>query len=132
MLNRPDYNPWEDLVLSVLSTGGYRMERTYQHREMLIKNGLTDPCKINSFKRNVIAKKLVQSGYNRGPALTAMYTERLFAIGQLSNNIEKYQEILTKGTSAEVESLLKDVYGIGPVVIRYFLTLRDGKKILEL
>lgn len=87
MSEKAAYNPWIDLVLAMLSTGGYRLEKTYKHRSMLIENGLTDPRKIRLMDEKQLAIKLVESGYNRGPVLTAIYTERLVSLGKFANAV---------------------------------------------
>lgn len=120
------YNPFRDVVIAMLSTGGYFVEKTFNHIELLGKNGLTDPLRISSMDQKELAIKLVSSGYDRGPILTAMYSERLSSFGEIMSN--KYQEnkqILLDGTQDEVAMLLKKVKGIGPMVIKLFLTLRD-------
>ncbi len=127
MLKRTVYNPWEYIVIAMLSTGGYRLEKTFNHRELLIKNGLTDPRKIASMNKKNLALKLVASGYDRGPFLTAMFTDRLSSLGELSNNFKENERILIEGTKEEVSSLLKHVKGVGPVVIEFFFILREGQ-----
>ena len=126
MVNKNQYNPWADVVLAMLSTGGYRLEKTFQHFESLRESGLTDPLKISNMDHEAIARKLIASGYNRGAVLTNMYTERLFSFSELSNRFEENERILIEGTKEEVTTLLKEVKGIGPVVINNFLTLRGS------
>ncbi len=124
MQSSDNYNPWIDLVVAMLSTGGYRMEKTFQHLEILNKNGLTDPSQIACIDQRKLALKLVESGYDRGPTLTAMYTERLSSLSALSDKKEENTRILSQGTKEEVTALLKGIKGVGPFVIDVFLSLR--------
>ncbi len=120
------YNTWADIVLAMLATGGYRLEKVFQHFELLQEYGLTDPRKISCMDPESIARNLVASGYNRGPILTGMYTERLLSLGKLSDQAEENERILAEGTKEQITVLLKDIKGIGPVVIRNFLELRES------
>ena len=124
MVKQAVENPWANVVMAMLSTGGYRLEKTFQHFELLKENGLTDIRNISCMDNEHLARKLVKSGYNRGPVLTEMYTDRLISLGKLSSRIEENERILKDGTEEEVSSLLMGVKGIGPVVIKLFLSFR--------
>jgi endonuclease III-like uncharacterized protein len=126
MQKNKNYDPWTDLIIAILSTAGYSLEKTYQHVEGLKKCGLTNPKNIASLSKESIAKKLVASGYNRGAALTAMYTDRLFALTALSEKIEDITKTLATGSTDDIKELLIGIKGVGPFVIESFLLLREG------
>ena len=121
------YDPWADLVIAMLSTAGYSLEKTYRHVDGLKENGLTDPGHLASLSKESITKKLVASGYNRGTALTAIYTDRLFSLKALNEKLENNTKILTVGSFDDIKKLLNGIKGVGPYVIDSFLVLREGK-----
>jgi endonuclease III-like uncharacterized protein len=118
------YDPWTDLVIAILSTAGYSLEKTYQHVDGLKNNGITDPMHLASLTKESIAKKLVASGYNRGIALTAIYTDRLFSMRTLSEKLEDNTKIISTGSFDDIKKLLVGIKGVGPYVIESFLVLR--------
>ena len=121
------YDPWTDLVIAPLATAGYSLEKTYQHIDGLKDNGLTDLAHIALLDHESIAKKLVASGYKRGPALTAIYTERLFSLKALIGKLEDNTKTLSVGSIDDINKLLSGIKGVGPYVIESFLLLR-GKQ----
>ncbi len=62
MTKQAVYNPWAHIVLAMLSTGGYRLEKTFKYLEQLRENCLTDPRQILSMDHETVARKLVASG----------------------------------------------------------------------
>jgi endonuclease III-like uncharacterized protein len=124
MVKQTVNNPWASVVMAMLSTGGYSLKKIFQNFELLEENGLTDIRKIACMDEEDLSRKLVKSGYNRGPILTKMYTDRLISLGKLSSNIEENERVLNDGTKDEISSLLMGVKGIGPVVIETFLNIR--------
>ena len=124
---RKKVNPWEDVVISMLSTGGYRLGRTYKYRDLLIENGLTNIVELSKMDEATIAKKLCDSGYERGPVLTAMYTDRLISLAKLSKNASECEDVLLNGNADEVSALLTPIKGVGPIVIKQYLMLRESK-----
>jgi hypothetical protein len=123
-----NYNPWADLVLAMLSTGGYSLERTCRLLGPLKEKGLLDPKILANLDHQDIARRLVEAGYDRGPVLTAMFTERLASLGTLADNASENECALATGTGEELAALLKSVKGVGPVVINNFIALRGSIK----
>lgn len=121
------YDPWVDLVIAMLSTGGYRLEKTLQHIDGLKDNGLTSPSHIALLDHESIAKKIVASGYNRGPVLTEIFSDRISSLSSLAEKIEQNTKILSDGSKDDIKALLKSIKGVGPFVIDSFLLLR-GKE----
>jgi endonuclease III-like uncharacterized protein len=126
MQKNKNYDPWADLVIAILSTAGYSLEKTYQHIEGLKNGGLTDPKQLASLNKESIAKKLVASGYDRGAALTAIYTNRLFSLKALTEKLEDNTKTLAVGPIEDIKKLLNGIKGVGPYVIDSFLLLREG------
>jgi|GEM_PF-5015264 len=124
MQNNKNYDPWADLVIAMLSTGGYRLEKSFKHIDGLRDCGLMSPLQLSLLNHKSIAQKLVASGYNRGPVLTEIFSDRLFSLRSLAENFEKNTKILSDGSREEIEILLKNIKGVGPFVIDSFLLLR--------
>jgi hypothetical protein len=122
--DREHANPWADLVIAMLSTGGYSAERTYGLWEALNANGLFDPAHLANWDHEELARRLGASGYNRGDYLTGLYVERLASVAVLLDRRAESERILAHGTGEEVAALLSPVRGVGPVVVRTFMALR--------
>ena len=79
-------NPWADLVIAILSVNSYPLEKTFALFESLDENGLLDPSCLAELSAADIARRMGAAGYNRGDTMTAIFTERLVALGCLTND----------------------------------------------
>jgi len=123
-------NPWEDLVISILSVNQYSLERTYQSLEGLRNEGLFDPRRLVGWDQKEIADRLKSAGCDRGSFMTNLFALRLANLGALieSKGIEECAKVISACDTRAIEELLLPVNGIGPKVIANFYFLRDIPK----
>lgn len=120
-------DPWEDLVVSILSVNQYSLERTYRCLDGLREQGLSDPNKLMRWGQVDIVDRLISAGCDRGRFMTNLFGLRLCNLGALieRSGVEVCTKILAGRDSRAVKELLLPVNGIGPKVIANFLLLRD-------
>jgi hypothetical protein len=123
-------DPWEDLVLSILSVNGYPIEKTYSIADNLRENGLFDPNKLAHYDFPDIALRIDSAGYKRGSFMTGIFSERLLALGKFAreHGIDACAEIISGGNASKIEKFLIQINGIGPKVLSNFFSLREIKK----
>lgn len=126
--NRKD-NPWEDLVVSILSVNQYSLERTYGAVDGLRKERLIEPASLADWQSEEVEIRLRAAGCDRGAFMTRLFAERLRALGDLirSKGCGECERVIAGRDVKAIESLLLPVKGIGPVVLRQFFLLRDLK-----
>ena len=119
-------NPWEDLVLSILSVNQYSLEKTYSHIEGLRQEGLVEPENLKSWTREQIALRLRRAGFDRGFFMTDLFADRLASLGSFvsSRGIEGCEIVLTSTDLSNIAALLMPVKGIGPKVLENFFVMR--------
>lgn len=117
-------NPWADLVVAMLSVNNYPMTKTFDLFDALESCGFFDPRKIAGWDEDEIGRRLDRAGYNRGAAMTAIFSRRLASLGLLAGKFEENTHVLQSGTREEVRNLLATVKGVGPRVLSSFLLLR--------
>jgi hypothetical protein len=120
-------NPWEDLVISILSVNQYSLEHTYRAVDSLRKEGLFDPGCLMKWDQNEIVDQLKSAGCDRGAFMTNLFALRLANLGALitSRGIERCNAIISGRDTRAIEELLLPVNGIGPKVLTNFFFLRD-------
>jgi hypothetical protein len=120
-------NPWEDLVISILSVNNWSLDHTYRLVDGLRKEGLFDPQHLMEWDHKDIAKHLKAAGCNRGLFMTNLFALRLANLGTLIDRrgVEHCAKIISSTDTTAIEELLLPVNGIGPRVIANFCTLRD-------
>ena len=84
---------------------------------------LTDPERKTLAE---IAKRLGQAGYDRGPVMTQIFSERLSDLGEFlgSHGVEDCERLLASGSKAEITALLSPAKGVGPRVLENLFLLR--------
>jgi hypothetical protein len=119
-------NPWEDLVLSILSVNSYPLERTYLAVDTLRREGLFCPQNLARWTPSEIGTRLRHGGYDRG-GMTWLFADRLESLGRfaVSKGAEECERILGTAATNEVEHFLLPVKGIGPRVLANFFLLRN-------
>ena len=112
----PTNDPWEDLVVSMLSVNNCSMELTYQYVDGLRNQGLFDPRKLAVLDQNVIATKLKAGGYDPGEFMNNLLASRLVNLGQFvkSKGFETCSHGLLATERYSIEQLLSSVRGVGP------------------
>jgi hypothetical protein len=120
-------NPWEDLVVSILSVNQYSLERTYLSIEGLRREGLFDPQHLMSWSQSEILERLKAAGCDRGPFMTSLFALRLSNLGVLieSKGIDACGKVISGRDTRAIEELLLPVNGIGPKVIANFYILHE-------
>ena len=122
-----DDDPWEDLVISILSVNQYSLEHTYRSIDGLRKEGLVDPRCLMKWHQTEIVERLKSSGCDRGPFMTNLFALRLANVGALirSRGLEDCKRLISGRDRHAFEELLLPVNGIGPKTIANFCFLRD-------
>jgi len=120
-------DPWEDLVVSLLSVNQYSLEKTYEHIDGLRKQGLFSPKNLASWDQEEILRRLKAGGCDRGEFMTNLFALRLANLGRFvnENDPDACFAVLSGGNVKAIEALLLPVNGIGPKVIHNFCCLRD-------
>lgn len=120
-------DPWQDLVVSILSVNQYPLERTYQSIEGLRDQGLFDPENLRQWDQREIVERLKSAGCSRGPFMTNLFALRLSHLGKLiaSKGLSACTDIIAGRNKNASEELLLPVNGIGPKVMANFYLLRD-------
>jgi len=123
-------DPWEDLVVSILSVNQYSLERTFTSIAGLREHGLFDPTKLRQWEHGELVARLKAAGCDRGSFMTSLFALRLANLGALIQNkgIDSCTKAISGRDTRAIEELLLPVNGIGPKVITNFYLLRDIPK----
>lgn len=120
-------NPWEDLVVAILAVNQYSLEKTYLLLPGLRKAGLTDAGNLSRWTQEELLERLKEAGCDRGSFMTALFAQRLCALGALiqQRGVENCNEVVAGTRIGAIEKLLLPVKGIGPKVLKNFYALRQ-------
>ena len=123
-------DPWEDLVISILSVNQYSLEHTFRSIDGLRKEALSDPHCLMVWDQIEIVKRLNSAGCDRGPFMTNLFALRLSNVGALirSKGLEHCNKVISGQDLRAIEELLLPINGIGPKTIANFCLLRDIPK----
>src|SRR5579862_9639713 len=101
----PFDDPWEDLVISVLSVNQYTLERTYLCIDGLRKVGVFDPLNLMGWEPADIADRLKVSGCDRGEFMTKLFALRLAHLGELvrQQGVETSTRIISRKDRKAIE-----------------------------
>jgi hypothetical protein len=123
-------DPWEDLVVSLLSVNQYSLERTYESIEGLREQGLFKPTNLQQWDHVEFVARLKAGGCDRGEFMTSLFALRLANLGALiqSKGVESCAKTISGRDKRAIEELLLPVNGIGPKVIVNFCLLRGNPK----
>ena len=123
-------DPWEDLVVSLLSVNQYSLERTYESIKGLREQGLFNPTKLMQLDHDEFVARLKAAGCDRGTFMTSLFGLRLANLGALiqSKGLDTCAKTISGRDTRAIEELLLPVNGIGPKVIANFYLLRDIPK----
>ena len=131
-------NPWEDLVIALLSVNQYSLERTYPLLEGIRAEKLADMQhlaawtvpqieeRLKAASMPQIEERLKAASCDRGSFMTGLFAQRLHSLGEYieRHNIARCELTLRSGDVRAIETLLLPVNGIGPVVLKKFYLLR--------
>jgi endonuclease III-like uncharacterized protein len=122
----PQDDPWEDLVLAILSVNNYSIEKVYAKLQQLRRQGLFNPNNLCRWSHDEIAERLKAAGYDRGSFMTNLFSGRLAALGRHAEQVgvERFTRALSSKTPKGVEEALHSVSGVGPKVIENYCLLR--------
>jgi hypothetical protein len=120
-------SPFENLFIAVLSVNQYPIEKTWEKKEGLKQAGLLDPVGLALLSIDEIMRRLKASGFDRGEFLTNLSAERLSHVAHfiLDLGVQNAVSILA-AEGEELALVFTKAKGIGPAVIRNFLTLRNS------
>jgi endonuclease III-like uncharacterized protein len=120
-------DPWEDLVVSMLSVNQYSLERTYAAIEGLRREHIAVPSNLARWQTQEMEGRLRAAGYDRGPFMTDLFAKRLCALGALirDKGADVCEKVIGGFDMEAIQGLLLPVHGIGPVVLRKFFVLRN-------
>ncbi|MDZ4797978.1 MAG: hypothetical protein SGI92_07440 [Bryobacteraceae bacterium] len=125
---KPDADdPWEDLVVSLLSVNQYSLERTYESIGGLREQGLFNPTNLEQWEHGELVARLKAAGCDRGAFMTGLFALRLANLGALiqSKGLDNCTKAISGRDAHAIEKLLLPVNGIGPKVIANFYLLRE-------
>jgi hypothetical protein len=122
-------NPWDDLVVSILSVNQYSLEKTYPTLPFLREAGLLSPESLGSQTLEQIVVLLKAANCDRGPFMTTLFAVRLASLGSAvsSRGIVECTRILLSNDPDAIRTLLLPIKGIGPKVLQNFFMLRGIK-----
>jgi len=120
-------DPWEDLVVAVLSVNQYSLERTYLAIDGLRRERIAAPANLARWHPQEFEERLRAAGYDRGAFMTGLFAKRLYALGALirDRGANACRKVIGGSDMETIEALLLPVNGIGPVVLRKFFVLRN-------
>jgi hypothetical protein len=120
-------DPWEDLVISILSVNQYPLDVTYRSIKGLREQGLVSPEGLRRLDQGENVEHLKSAGCDRGPFMTNLFALRLASLGVLigSKGIDACTKIIAGRDTEAIEELLLPVNGIGPKVVANFCLLRE-------
>jgi hypothetical protein len=123
-------NPWEDLVISILSVNQYSLEHTYRSVDGLRNKGMFDPRFLMKWDQTEIFEQLKSAGCDRGKFMTNLFALRLANLGALvrSKGLEYCNNVISGRDTRAIEELLLPVNGVGPKTIANFYVLREIPK----
>ena len=119
----------ESLIVSVIAVNNCSLAEAYGLREALGEKGLT---KISVFKDEIpdafsIKTILIESGYRRGHYVALLLGERIKRILETAKKRGHKEYLILLGTDKNrAANELKQLYGVGPMVIKNYLVLQFG------
>lgn len=116
---------WAYVVMSMLAVNHFTIHDSLGIHDGLKSNGLFDLKNLSTWSHEKIFTSLKAAGYNRTDLVVGFLTVRLMSLGSLIGNIKVNEKILTDGTEQETADLLLKIKGVGPIVLKNFLSLRD-------
>jgi hypothetical protein len=118
-----------DLVIAMLSVGGYALERVWEIRTNLEREGLLDSGVVEALDEAELVRRLTVSGYDRGPIVTTSMANRLIALHAAVRNgiLAEASRLMQERRTKDAEALLCTVKGIGPMVFRQFAALQVNR-----
>jgi len=124
---KPNNNPWEDLIVAILAVNQYTLEKTYVLLPGLREAGITEPRNLSEWNQEQMLERLRAAGCERGNFMTALFAQRLCALGELiqSLGIAHCEAVLTSRNPKTIEEMLMPVKGIGPIVLENFYCLSE-------
>jgi hypothetical protein len=113
------------LVIAMLAVNNYPLERVWRQRSDLEKLRVFDPTFLATAEEDHIARALEDAGYQRGDYINGLLASRLKNLGHFAITLghSRMKEVLED--RGDLSVALRSVGGIGPVVIRNFIALRD-------
>lgn len=118
------------LVIAMLAVGGYSLQRVWDMRPSLEREGLVNPEVVELLDEDEVVRRLATSGYDRGPIVTASMAIRLIALHAAVRNgiLTQASRFMHEGRFQDAEKTLCKVKGIGPMVFRQFASLERVAK----
>jgi hypothetical protein len=115
------------VVIAMLAVGGYSLQRVWDIQASLEKEGLIDPKAVEKLNEAEVVRRLVNSGYDRGPIVTTSMAQRLMALHRAvrSGVLMQTCRLIQEGRLKDAETMLCGVKGIGPSVFKQFMLLRE-------
>jgi hypothetical protein len=120
----------EHLVIAMLSVGGYPLERVWDIRLNLEREGLLESNFVGTLDEAELVRRLAISGYDRGPIVTMSMAIRLIALHAAVRKgvLAQVSGLIQERRLKDAETLLCTVKGIGPMVFRQFAALQGDWK----
>lgn len=118
------------LVIAALAVGGFSLERAWDLRPKLERQGLVDPKAVEMLDEAEVVRRLAICGYDRGPIVTAAMASRLIALHAAVRKgvLAQTSELMQSGRVQDAEKMLCRIKGVGPMVFRQFAVLEGIEK----
>jgi hypothetical protein len=116
----------EDLVVSVLAIYQYSLEKTYNLRDDLRREGVFDLDAMARKQLPDVVAALHAAGYQRGKT-TAIFADRILELAQAARKgvLTEALHAWNAGQHDRADSLLLAIPGIGPRVLENFHMLQE-------
>lgn len=115
----------EDLVMAMLSVDSWTLEKSFEIREQLEREGFFALESLAERSPTDVFERLERAGYARGDFMICTMSDRLLHMADLLAG-DGLPELLglVESKGPELDTFLQQIKGVGPAVVRKFRTLR--------
>ncbi len=126
-MGKANHEAVQILILALLAVNNYSLEKVYDCRNKFEQEGILNLEKVSNWTNEGAAEALARAGYDRGPFMNALFADRLLSTCRFlqEGGLNGFSKAVESRSISEVASTLKDVRGVGPVVLRNFSFLMD-------
>jgi hypothetical protein len=117
----------ETLVAALISVNRWTLEKSYEIKEALARNGLFDAHLLSTLNSAQISSRLLLAGYTKPEFVRNLIAERLHLLGLslADGQLRRLEALVVSRDVRAVESFLSKIKGVGPVVLGHFKMLQN-------
>lgn len=117
----------ENIFVSILAVNGWAAERVFPLIEQFRAIGLLDFATVSGLSEEEIADRLARGGYARGDYMNLLLAGRVLSLASVltATEVTRLRQCLVEGRTADVSSRLREIKGVGPVVLETFWSLQN-------